>query len=188
MESIGSASVPERVEMFVSLDSCPKPTVAAVQGACLGAGLALACCCDAVIASSDAFFAIPEVQLGIPPLAFMPLFVKAMGFSEFRRYALSGERFAAADAKALGIVHKVVSQQDLLSRSAEMADRFLRASPQACRVLKQAWAPFGGRDDLHSTMVRLAAEEQAVVKSDEAQAGLLAAKRKQRPPWYKPNG
>ena len=61
------------------LNSCPKPTIAVVHGGCLGGGLAIASCCDAVLAETGAFFAIPEVRLGFAPTALMPFFLAACG-------------------------------------------------------------------------------------------------------------
>jgi len=48
------------------VDGLPKPTIAAVQGACIAGGLMLVCCCDLIVASDDAFFADPVVKMGIP--------------------------------------------------------------------------------------------------------------------------
>ena len=65
------------------------------------------------IATEAAFFSIPEVRVGMPPLGVMPFLIRAMGHRSFRRYGLSGERIAAAEALRLGLVHQVCDAASL---------------------------------------------------------------------------
>ena len=90
-------------DVLASLDALPKPTLAVVHGAAVGGGAAFAACCDAVIAADDAFFSIPEVRVGMPPLGVAPFLVRAIGHRQFRRYGLSGERIRRRGSLALGI-------------------------------------------------------------------------------------
>ena len=90
----------------MAIDAIPKPTVAVVEGGCVGGGLAFAACCDVVLATESAFFSVPEVRLGMVP-GLAPLFARALGPRALRRYALSGEQFSAADALRLGFVHEI---------------------------------------------------------------------------------
>ena len=93
---------------------CNEPGVAgvlpgaAVHGAAIGAGAALAACCDVVVAADSAFFSIPEVRIGMAPLGVTPFIIRAIGHRSFRRYGLSGERFGAAEALRIGLAHEVV--------------------------------------------------------------------------------
>src|SRR5438067_4797488 len=93
-------------DVLANLDSLPKPTLAVVQGAAIGGGAAFAACCDVVIAAESAFFSIPEVRVGMPPLGVAPFLVRAIGHRGFRRYGLSGERIAAVEALRLGLAHQ----------------------------------------------------------------------------------
>ena len=93
-------------DTLVAIDTIPKPTIAVVEGGCVGGGLAFAACCDVVLATESAFFSVPEVRLGMVP-GLAPLFARALGPRALRRYALSGERFSAAEALRLGFVHDI---------------------------------------------------------------------------------
>ena len=89
-------------DVLAALDALPKPTLAVVHGAAVGGGAAFAACCDAVIAADNAFFSIPEVRVGLPPLGVAPFLVRAIGHRNFRRYGLSGERITARRSLAFG--------------------------------------------------------------------------------------
>ena len=82
------------------LNNCAKPTVALVHGGCFGGGTGIIAACDIVIASDDAMFSIAEVRWGLHAGPILPALAAAMGTRNLRRYALSGERFDAATARA----------------------------------------------------------------------------------------
>ena len=107
--AIGEGGRPRRLtaEICAMIDAIPKPTVAVAQGACIGGALAIASSCDVVIASRDAFFAIPEVRLGFAPGPLLGAFARGIGFRALRRYLLSGERFSAEEGHRLGLVHRL---------------------------------------------------------------------------------
>src|SRR5262245_66527407 len=84
-------------DVLLALDTLPKPTVAVVHGGAVGGGAGFVVCCDVAIATDAAFFSIPEVRVGMPPLGVMPFLIRAMGHRSFRRYGLSGERINAAE-------------------------------------------------------------------------------------------
>src|SRR5438034_5586584 len=93
-------------EMLATIDSCPAPVVARVQGYALGGGSGLVCCADVALAGSDATFGFTEVRLGIIPAVISPFVLAKIG-ARARRYFLTGERFGAADALRIGLVHEV---------------------------------------------------------------------------------
>src|SRR5215470_13388079 len=84
-------------DVLVALDTLPKPTIAVVHGGAVGGGAGFVACCDIAIATDAAFFSIPEVRVGMPPLGVMPFLIRAIGHRAFRRYGLSGERIKAAE-------------------------------------------------------------------------------------------
>jgi len=172
------------VDVCARLNALGKPTVAVVHGACVGAGLALAASCDVLLATPDAFFAIPEVRLGFPPVELMPVFVPAFGARFLRRYLLSGERFGAEVALRIGFAHAVHPATAMDAALDETADAFLRAAPGALangkKLLRQFAAGEQG-DNLHDLHARWIAGE-------EAREGLASFKEKRHPDWYLPLG
>src|SRR5262245_39025636 len=124
-------------DVCLALDGVAKPTIAAVHGACIGGALALASCCDVVIAARDAVFAIPEVRLGFAPGPLIPFFLRAMGYRALRRYLRSGERFSAPEAQRVGLVHELCEPGALDQGVDAMVDEYLMAAPGAVARAKQ---------------------------------------------------
>jgi methylglutaconyl-CoA hydratase len=178
MGMAGRQAAAERLATFTALERFPKPAVALVRGACIGAGLALAACCDVVLASDDAFFAVPELRLGFTPGALTPLFLRALGERGFRRYVLSGERFGAAEAHRLGFVHEVVPGGVIVRRCEEICSEFLRAAPGAIASAKAM-----ARGDVAGVIESLIADEEKAIAGEEAREGLAAAREKRKPSW-----
>jgi methylglutaconyl-CoA hydratase len=185
---VARASAPEPgpaqttiVDMLAALDRLPKPTLAAVHGAAIGAGAALAACCDVVVAADSAFFSIPEVRIGMAPLGVTPFVIRAIGHRSFRRYGLSGERFGAAEALRIGLAHEVVAAEQLDSKVAEVADALLHGAPGAQRTLKD------GMERLVAPNVEAivaARPSHGSSRTAEAQEGIASFKEKRKPSWY----
>ncbi len=186
---VARASAPEQpapaqttiVDMLAALDRLPKPTVAAVHGAAIGAGAALAACCDVVVAADSAFFSIPEVRIGMAPLGVTPFVTRAIGHRSFRRYGLSGERFGAAEALRIGLAHEVVPAEQLDAKVADVVDALLHGAPAAQRSLKDGMERF-----VAPTVEAIVAARPShgSTRTPEAQEGLASFKEKRKPSWY----
>jgi methylglutaconyl-CoA hydratase len=163
--------------MLNTLDALPKPTIAVLHGGCLGGGVGLAACCDIALAQEDAFFAIPEVRLGLTPTSLLPIFLRAIEYRAFRRYGLSGERFSAAEAMRVGLVHQVCPAEALEATVATVVEELLHSAPGAVASLKKSAA-------------RLVAQPLAVEaaaagpRSPETAEGIAAFLEKRKPSWY----
>lgn len=168
-------------DMLAALDRLPKPTIAAVHGAAIGGGAALVACCDVVIAADSAFFSIPEVRVGMPPLGVTPFVIRAVGFRSFRRYGLTGERFGAAEALRVGLAHEVVSADKLEAKLAEIIDAVLLGAPGAQRTLKE-----GMEHSVMPTVAEIMARKAShgSLRTAEAIEGTLSFKEKRKPSWY----
>lgn len=186
---VARASAPEQpapvqttiVDMLAALDRLPKPTVAGIHGAAIGAGAALAACCDAVVAADSAFFSIPEVRIGMAPLGVTPFVIRAIGHRSFRRYGLSGERFGAAEALRIGLAHEVVPAEQLDAKLGEVVNALLHGAPGAQRTLKEGME--------HSVIPTVAAivaarPSHGSPRTVEAQEGIASFKEKRKPSWY----
>ena len=120
-----------------TIDSCPKPVVALVQGAAYGGGVGLLAACDIAIAVDTATFALSEVRLGLIPAVISPYVVAAIGLRACRRYFLTGERFPAAEALRLGLVHEVVPATELAHAAERVLAALAAGGPQAQVAAKQ---------------------------------------------------
>jgi methylglutaconyl-CoA hydratase len=126
--------------MFQTIDTCPKPTIARVQGLALGGGVGLVCACDIAIAAEEARFAISEAKFGILPAVIGPYVTNAVGRRHARRLALTTTRIGAAEALAIGLVQQVVSADTLdVAVDATIRD-LLVGGPQAQAEIKQLFA------------------------------------------------
>lgn len=167
-------------DVLVRLERLPKPLLAVVHGAAIGGGAAFAACSDVVIATDAAFFSIPEVRVGMPPLGVAPFLVRAIGHRHFRRYGLSGERIGAAEALRLGLVHEVCSEDALEETVGRIADALLHGAPGALAALKSAAAQYAS--PTLSTI--LATHSRHDPKTQEALEGIASFREKRKPGWY----
>lgn len=123
-------------QMLRTLNEVPKPTVARVHGAAYGGGVGLVACCDIAIAAVEATFALSESKLGLIPSTISPYVIEAIGARYARRYFLTAERFEAAEAYRIGLVHDIVPIAQLDDRVNEMLGVLLIAGPSAQRECK----------------------------------------------------
>jgi methylglutaconyl-CoA hydratase len=114
----------------------PVPTLALVQGFCVGGGTGLIAAADVVIAADDAKFAISEVRWGLTAAIIIPQLVDAIGVRQVRRYALTSERFGAAEARRIGLVHEVVPAAELAAAGEKMIAQLLENGPKAMAETK----------------------------------------------------
>jgi methylglutaconyl-CoA hydratase len=160
--------------MLDAIDSCPAPVVGRVQGHALGGGCGLVACCDVVIAEPTAQFAFSEVKLGIVPAVISPFALGKIGPGAARRYFVTGERFSAAEALRIGLIHEVTD--DLAASVQRVIRELLSAGPSAARAAKElARAPRSAQE----TAERIAAHRA----SAEGQEGLRAFLEKRSPNW-----
>ena len=118
------------------LDNCPVPTLALVQGGCFGGGTGIAAACDVVVASEDAIFSIAETRWGLMAGIILPQLCQAMGVRQVRRYALTGERFGAHEARRLGLVHEVCPTGGLEEAGNRIVEAVLMNAPGATTATK----------------------------------------------------
>jgi len=174
----------ELAGLLWTLHRLGKPTVARVQGAAFGGGVGLVAACDVAIASTAASFALTEVKLGIIPAVISPYVVAAIGERQARRYCLSAERFEAAEAHRIGLVHEVVAVEALDARIAALGRQLLVNGPAALAACKDLIGAVS-RGPLDDSMVEDTARRIARVRaSAEGQEGLSAFLEKRRPRWH----
>ena len=120
--------------MCETIDRCPAPIVARIQGYALGGGSGLVACSDIAIAAPDATFGFSEVKLGIIPAVISPFVLPKIG-AHARRYFLTGERFDAETALHIGLVHELADNLD--EAIERVVGEILTAGPSAVREAKR---------------------------------------------------
>lgn len=170
-------------EMLARIESCPKPTVARVQGAALGGGVGLACACDLAIAADNASFAVSEARFGILPAVIGPYVVNAVGKRHAKRLALTTTRIAAAEALAIGLVQQVVAPEALDAAVDAAIAELLVGGPDAQREIKQLFAQLEV-GPITSEVRELTAQTISRVRgTDEAREGFAAFLGKRPANW-----
>ena len=161
-----------------------KPTVARVQGAAYGGGVGLVACCDIAVATQEAAFSFSEPKLGLIPAVISPYAIAAIGERYARRYFLTGERFDAAEAWRIGLVHELVmSEGELDQKIGEVVDALLACGPVSQREGKELIRAVAGRP-VTSELIQDTADRIARIRSSpEGREGVAAFLEKRRPAW-----
>jgi methylglutaconyl-CoA hydratase len=177
------ADARQLASLMYRLNRLNKPVIALVQGASFGGGVGLIACCDIAIASADAIFSLSEVRLGLIPSVISPYVITAIGSRAARRYFLSGERFDAARALQLGLVHEVVESEALDASLEQCIDALLNSGPNAQTAAKELIQHVHGRAIDESLIEETARRIAEVRASEEAREGLSAFLEKRKPDW-----
>lgn len=173
-------------QMFLAMDRCPLPLLGVVHGYAIGGGVGLTAVCDHVIASEETIFSLSEVKLGLIPACIGPFVIGKIGISQSRSLFISGERFDAKKALAIGLVHQVVSKENLDAEVSKVAKRICEGGPVAIEAAKYLIHTLSRdllREDF-SKSLDFAANELAQLRIlPEAQEGVRAFLEKRIPEW-----
>ena len=170
-------------EMLRVIYSCPKPTIARVQGDVYAGGTGLVAACDIAVSVDNAQYCLSEVKLGLIPATISPYVIRAMGARAAHRYFLTAERFSAAEALRIGFVHEVVTADALDAKVAELAKTLVNAGPEAvklCKMLVQDVA----EQEITSSLIQMTVEGIADIRvSPEGREGVQSFLQKRKPNW-----
>ena len=124
---------------FTALEECRLPTIAAIDGACIGGGIDMVAACDMRFCSSNAFFKIAEVDIGIAAdVGTLQRLPSLMPLAKVRELAYTGRKFDAAEAKELGFVNEVYSSsEELVNEVEKIAKMIASKSPLVSRIIKK---------------------------------------------------
>lgn len=168
--------------MFGALEECPKPVIARVKGAAIGGGVGLVAAADLSVAEEGTVFAFTEVRLGISPATIAPFVLRKIGYSQTRALFLTGERFDASRAHEIGLVHEVVSEEDLDAAVQEKVAGLLSGGPEALAATKALLREL--RDAAPGERTEITARRIAELRTgEEGQEGLGAFLEKRKPAW-----
>src|SRR5580693_3094582 len=170
--------------MLRTLAQSPKPTIARVHGVALGGGMGLVAACDIAIATPEAKFGTTEVRLGLTPSTISPFVLNAIGERAAGRYFLTGERFDAAEAQRIGLIHDLVPADALDAQVGKIVEALRQSGPKAQAHCKKLVALLRGRDPTEPLILEQTARSIADVRSGtEAREGIAAFLEKRKPTW-----
>jgi cyclohexa-1,5-dienecarbonyl-CoA hydratase len=169
--------------MFRLLNSLAVPSLALVDGMALGGGCELAVFCDMAIASDRATFGQPEIKVGVFPPVAAVLFPHLIGRNRTLELLLTGDVIEAAEAKAIGLINKVIPAQSFREKTDEFISKLTSLSGPVLRMTKRAV----DRGLAASVNEGLTAVEQLylaeLMKTEDAREGLNAFLEKRKPIW-----
>lgn len=168
--------------LFARIGSLGKPVVASVDGHCLAGAFGLALACDLIIASDEATFGTPEINVGLFPFMIAAIIYRNIGRKKTTELLLLGERFGAEEAERLGVVNTVVPRKEHAATVADWASRLAKKSPLIMRLGKEAIyrqmdMPF------EDALEFLRAQLVVTLATDDAKEGVAAFFEKRDPVW-----
>ncbi|MCE4557303.1 enoyl-CoA hydratase/isomerase family protein [Pelomonas cellulosilytica] len=170
-------------DMLWAIYNCPVPVLARVQGDAYAGGVGLVACADIVVAADTAGFCLSEAKLGLLPATIGPYVVKALGEQASRRYFVTAERFSAAEAHRLGLVHEIVTADALDAKVGELLTAITANGPAAVRACKRLVKDVAGRDITPALRDDTARRIADIRASDEGRDGVQSFLSKARPSW-----
>ena len=164
--------------------ACEVPIVAQIDGACMGAGIEIACCCDIRIAGAAARFGAPIARLGFPMAPREAQLVAAVaGEATLREMLLEAVQLDAREMKARGFLHRVVADQELAAEVRATAERIAQLAPQAARMNKRTLRRLAGKAPDAAPPADLLERAYDYASSAEHREGISAFLEK-RPPRF----
>jgi len=175
--------------MFETINECPIPVIALVEGNAFGGGVGLLAVCDYVLCLSSVQFCFSEVKLGLAPAVISPFVYKKIQHSFARAFFITGKNFSAMDALKMGLVHEVVEGLEWEEKIRDLKSLLKSLAPNAQRATKKLIF------DLESMLLSNDNEESKnnniknyttsliadLRKSDEGQVGMTALLEKRKP-------
>ena len=169
--------------LLSTLANLSKPTIARVHGNAFGGGVGLVACCDIAIGAQDATFALSEARLGLIPATISPYVVEAIGARAARRYFITAERFTAAEAYRIGLLHDIAPLPELDARVNEVLGALLLAGPRAQAESKRLIGTVAHRP-IDARIIESTARHIAAVRaSPEGREGVAAFLGKRPAAW-----
>ncbi len=172
--------------MLEVIYTCPKPTVARIQGDVYAGGMGLVAACDMAVAAEGAHFCLSEVKIGLIPATISPYVIRAMGSRAAHRWFLTAERFSAAQAHGMGLVHEVVPVDQLDAQVQAITGALVTAGPDAMRACKRLLHEVGGREITPGLIDRTVEGIADIRASQEGREGIRAFLEKRKPAWLQP--
>jgi enoyl-CoA hydratase/carnithine racemase len=185
LRSGGLAGLRSRVDLpglLQMVQGLPQPVLAEVDGACLGGGMGLVAAADLVVASTRASFGFSEVRVGVAPAVVAVAALPKLGLAQARRWFLTGERFGADQAAAMGLVCEVAEPDDLPGTRDRLVHALLQGAPGAQAATKRVLATL---PELPPEAAYAWAQQlsRQLFEGEEGQEGMAAFLERRSPRW-----
>ena len=169
-------------EAIHAVHDAPFPTLAMVNGPCLGAGFELAMACDLRVAAAGAQLGLPEVKVGAPSVIEAALLPALVGPGRAAEMLLTGESVAAEQALEWGLVNRVASPDKLEAVTAELVEKILACAPPAIRLQKELMVRWRNTDLASAVRIGINAFAQNYTTGEAREAALAFLEK--RPPRF----
>ena len=170
-------------DAIAALDALPQAVVAAVDGACVGAGLGMAAAADYVIATRRAKFGMPEARAGFIPSQILPFVVRRIGEGQARRLAVVARVIDGAEALRIGVAHELVEDAEALeAATANVLADLAWAEPEAVAEIKRLIRR-STVDPAEPVLDDAAASLARLLSRPAAREGIAAFREKRSPDW-----
>lgn len=168
--------------MYEAINTCSKPVIGRIHGSVFGGGIGLVAVCDIAVAADSSVFALSEAKLGLAPSIISPYVIRKIGETHARALFITAERFNAARALQIGLVHQVAAEEHLDSAVQAIVKQILANGPQAVSESKRLAMNAGylPKDEARKMTVETIAHLRA---SQEGQEGMKAFLEKRKPSW-----
>jgi len=168
--------------LFRTLCDFPKVTIAAVNGAAIAGGTALATLCDFTLAVPGAKFGYTEVRIGFVPGIVSSYLINNVGEKRARDLLLTGRLFDAEEAHQMGLVNEIVAPDQLMSRAHQLAQELMEISPASLKVTKALLSSFT-KDQLDRQLARAIRENAAIRQTADFKEGVTSFLERRKPRW-----
>jgi enoyl-CoA hydratase/carnithine racemase len=169
-------------DLVLAMRSSAKPVIARVQGLCLAGGIGLAAGCDVVVARESAQFGMPEVERGLWPFMVSALLTRHVSPKHAMDYMLTGERFDARTAWAMGLVSRVLPDDGFDDGFDAYVAKVAAGAPVAVRLGKRAWSA-ASESPLEPALEAMQAQLSLLTTTKDVAEGIAAFFEKRPPRW-----
>jgi len=173
-------------DLFYQLYTFKRPIVGMINGAAIGGGTGFVALCDIAIAARSAKFSFSEVKIGVVPACIGPYVIRKMGEGKARELFITGERMNAERACEVGLVNRVVDDDQLEAAVEAQVQTILSSGPEAVAMAKKLISEVPGMTPVQ--FKPFTAEMIASLRvSEEGQEGMAAFLEKRKPSWVREN-
>ena len=170
-------------EVIRKVFALPQVTIALVHGACLGGGCELASACDFILATEDSSFATPEIHVGCYPPVALARFSALVGYHRAAEMILTGRSFSAREALAIGLINRVLPNDQLETGLTSLLGELLGKSGAVLRIAVKGLRELSLRGFSHALKRSEAIYREELLATEDVEEGVRAFLEKRKPAW-----